>query len=89
LSGIVPSGALQQVEVSVDGRLANRLTVGREWQRLRILLPAEPANGPRRIDLLISPSWVPAEVIRGNRNRRVLGVKVGELNVITPPDQLR
>jgi hypothetical protein len=89
LSGIVPSGALQQVEVWVDGRLANRLAVGREWQRLRILLPAEPANGPRRIDLLISPSWVPAEVIRGNRNRRVLGVKVGELNVITPPDQLR
>ncbi|MGB2717913.1 MAG: hypothetical protein WBC51_27250, partial [Vicinamibacterales bacterium] len=86
VSGPSPSGVLQQVEVSVDGRLANRIAVGPEWQRLRTLLPEEPSTGPRRIDLVVSPSWVPAEVIPGNQDRRVLGVKVGEIKVVMAPD---
>ncbi|MET0211356.1 MAG: O-antigen ligase family protein [Vicinamibacterales bacterium] len=82
LSGIVPLGVVQQVEVRVDGRLANRIAVGREWQRLRTLLPPSQSTTPHRIDLRIFPSWVPADVIPGNQDRRVFGVKVGEINVI-------
>ena len=80
LSGTLPSGLPQQVEVQLDGRLANRLSVGPDWQWLRIVLPRGSAN-PRRIDLTVTPSWVPADVIRGNRDRREFGVKVGEISV--------
>lgn len=89
LSGTAPSGVLQQVEVRVDGRLANRIAVGPEWQRLRTLLPEGPATGARRIDLFVSPTWVPAEVIPGHQDRRVRGVKVGEIKVIMTPNQGR
>jgi hypothetical protein len=81
LIGTLPEGVLQHVEVRVDGRLANRIAVGPEWQRLRTLLPEDPSTGPRRIDLLVSPTWV------GNEGRRVLGVKVGETSVIMTPNQ--
>jgi hypothetical protein len=89
LSGTVPSGVVQQVEVRVDGRLANRIAVGREWQRLRTLLPPSQATGSHRIDLSVFPSWVPADVIPGNQDRRVFGVKVGEIKVIGLPDERR
>ena len=81
LIGEAPSSAPQQVELRIDGRLANRISVGREWQRLRTLLPPEPSAGPRRIDLAVSPTWVPAEVFPGSQDRRVLGVKVGRISV--------
>ncbi|PYR93762.1 MAG: hypothetical protein DMF84_08095 [Acidobacteria bacterium] len=89
LSGAAPSSLLQQVEVRVDGRVANRIAVGPERQRLRALLPAGASTGPHRIDLIVSPSWVPAEVIPGSQDRRVLGVKVGEIKVIMTPNQSR
>ena len=89
LSGTVPSGVVQQVEVRVDGRLANRVAVGREWQRLRTFLPPGQSTAPHRIDLRIFPSWMPADVIPGNQDRRVFGVKVGEINVIGLPDGRR
>jgi O-antigen ligase len=82
LSGVAPSGFRQQVEVKVDGRVVNEVSVGREWQRLRTLLPQDPSMKPRRIDLAISPSWVPAELIPGNQDRRRLGVKVGVIQVV-------
>jgi hypothetical protein len=81
LSGKAPSGTPQQVEIRVDGRLANRIAVVPEWQRVRTLLPGAPVTGLRRIDLTVSPTWVPADAIRGHWDRRVLGVKVGELTV--------
>jgi hypothetical protein len=81
LSGKAPSGTPQQVEIRVDGRLANRIAVVPEWQRVRTLLPGGPVTGLRRIDLTVSPTWVPADAIRGHWDRRVLGVKVGELTV--------
>lgn len=81
LSSTLPSGALQEVEIRVDGRLANRVTVGPEWNRVRTVLPPSSSLEPRRIDLAISPTWVPAEVLPGSQDRRVLGVKVGEIRV--------
>jgi O-antigen ligase len=89
LSGAIPSGVLQQVEVRVDGRLANRVAVGPERQRLRMLLPAGGSTERYRIDLSVSPSWVPAEVFPESRDRRARGVKVGEIKVVTTPDQSR
>jgi hypothetical protein len=89
LSGTLPSGVPQQVEVRVDGQLANRVAVGPDWQRVRAFLPDTAATGPRRIDLQVSPTWVPAETIPGNADTRVLGVKVGEINVVMTPGQDR
>ncbi len=89
LRSALPSGALQEVEVRVDGQLVNRVTVGPHWRQLRTVLRPRSSSGPRRIDLLISPSWVPAEVIPGSHDRRALGVKVGEIQVIMTPNHGR
>jgi O-antigen ligase len=79
-SGAQPAGVLQQVEIRLDGRVANRLAVGGERQHVRLVLP--PGSGAhRRIDLTVTPTWVPADLIPGNPDRRELGVKVGELRV--------
>jgi O-antigen ligase len=82
LSGAEPADAAQQVEVFIDGRLADRVTVGRGWQKLRAVLPQAAAERPHRIDLAVSPSWTPADVIPGSRDRRKLGVKVGVVEVL-------
>ncbi|MDQ3489247.1 MAG: O-antigen ligase family protein [Acidobacteriota bacterium] len=87
LSGIaLRSNALRQVEIRVDGRLVNRVPVGAEWQRVRTPLPGGPRTESWRLDFVVSPSWIPAEEIEGSDDRRVLGVKVGELKVIMVPD---
>ena len=92
LSGTLPSGGLQQVEIRVDGRLANHVAVGPEWRRLRTLLPADSTRS-HRIDLTVSPSWVPADAIPGHYDRRELGVRVGELNIVvteaSPSDAIK
>jgi hypothetical protein len=89
LRSALPSGELQEVEVRVDGRPVNRVTVGPYWRQLRTVLRADSSSGPRRIDLLISPSWVPAEVIPGSDDRRVLGVQVGAIQVVTTSSHVR
>lgn len=89
LCGALPSGEHQQVEVRVDGRVVNRITVGPRWQQLRTLVRADSSSGPRRIDLLISPSWVPAAVIPGSPDQRVLGIKVGPIQVGRASSQVR
>jgi hypothetical protein len=55
---------------------------------LRTLLPAGNATGPRRIDLLVTPSWVPADVV-GNSDRREIGARIGEIKVLLHPDPSR
>jgi O-antigen ligase len=80
LGGTLPSGGPQEVQVWLNGRLANRVTVGAEWQRVRLVLSPDPPLGSHRIDLFVSPTWVPAEVV-GNDDRRVVGVKIGALHV--------
>jgi len=61
-----PSGSQSQVEIRVDGQLANRVVVGPDWQRLHTLLPAGRSAHPHRIDLHVSPTWVPAEGFPGS-----------------------
>jgi hypothetical protein len=89
VAGGAPSRVRQQLEVVVDGRLADRLTVTSAWQRVRILLPPRGAEGHHRIDLVVTPPWVPAASIPGNQDRRVLGVKVGEIDVLVRSDGAR
>jgi hypothetical protein len=87
LAGVaLPSGQHPQVEVRVDGTLTDRMVVGPDWQRLRTILPAEPSASPRRIDLHVSPSWVPADTFPDSQDRRALGVRVGEIKVIADAD---
>jgi hypothetical protein len=79
LRGTLPSGALQRVEILIDGRRANAFAIGADWQRFRALVPDAPTTGSHRIDFLVSPCWVPAEVVRGSDDRRVLGAQIGEI----------
>ena len=78
----MPAGRAQQVEVRLDGRLANRVAVGRDWTALRVALPPHPSSGTRRLDFRVDPSWVPAEEIPGHRETRVLGVELGDVSIV-------
>ena len=89
LSSALPNGAPQQVEVRLDGRVANRVTVGADWQWLRTVLPAAPSAGLRRIELVVSPTWTQADVTPGTGDQRAFGVKVGRINVTMAPKQPR
>jgi hypothetical protein len=82
LSGTLPSGGPQHVQVRLDGRLVNDIAVGPEWQRLGVVLLTTDLTKPRRIDLLVSPTWVRSDAISVRDEGTVAGVKVGELNVI-------
>jgi hypothetical protein len=86
LSGILPYDAPQTVEILLDGRVANRVAVGRDWQRVRTLIP--PGATSRRIDLVVSPTWVPADVLPGSQDRRTFGVKVGDVRIISTPERV-
>ena len=80
LAGTLPSGRPQTVEAFVDGRLANEISVGRQPERLRILL-AKQTGQSRRIDFRVSPTWVPADVDPSSDDHRTLGVRIGEIVV--------
>jgi hypothetical protein len=82
LRGTLPSAGSQHVKVRLDGRMINDIIVGPDWQRLAIVfLGGDPAK-PRRIELDVSPTWVRDDAISAGDDRRVVGVKVGELNVV-------
>lgn len=86
LSGaLLPTGE-QQVEIRIDGRLADRVIAGTGWQRVRTVLPADTADRTRRVDLRVLPSWVPAEIVPDNEDRRELGVRVGRIEVFLQPE---
>jgi hypothetical protein len=70
----------QEVEIRVDGRLANRVTVGPEWQRVRMPLPGGTSIESHRIDL--TPSPVAADLVAAGGDQGATGVKVGEIHII-------
>lgn len=82
LRGTLPSGSPQHVELRLDGRLVNEIAVGREWQRVGVVLPTVDLTSPRRLELTVSPTWVRTDEASATDERTVVGVKVGELNVI-------
>jgi hypothetical protein len=81
LSGTLPSNGPQHVEVRLDGRPVNEvIAIGAAWQRVGVVLPAGNLTASRRIDLTISPTWLREGAVGDDPS--VVGVKVGELNVI-------
>jgi O-antigen ligase len=84
IGGRPSSNVRQDVEIWIDGRLANRVSVGPDWQRLRTILPPRSSIDPHRIELAVSPTWIPAEVIPDSQERRPHGVRVGEIRTTRP-----
>ena len=82
LRGTLPSAEIQRVKVRLNGRVINDLAVGPEWQRLGIVLLGGNGTKPHRIELDVSPTWVRADAISAADASAVVGVKVGELNVL-------
>jgi hypothetical protein len=80
LTGTLPSGGSQTVQVLVDGRPADQLSVGQEPKRLRLVLPNRTGRA-RRIDFHVSPSWSPADVDASSDDHRRFGVRIGEVAV--------
>ena len=69
------------VSFAIDGRVFHRLELTNgDWFTLRLRLPAPAvrATQPRRLDIITSPPWSPAEVL-GTHDSRVLGVQLGEV----------
>ena len=81
VSGTLPAAGLQHVKVRLDGRLINDMVVGTDWQLLGIVLLGGDSTTPRRVDLEVSPTWTRSDVT-ANDEHAVVGVKLGELNVI-------
>ena len=75
------------VEISVDDRW--RLLVhllDDEWRVQRLRLPlTRPGARHRTLDLRVERPWRPSEAIPGNTDRRELGVKLGEVEVVPGP----
>ena len=71
-----------QVEILLDGRLANRLELTRtDWRQVRMVIPPSDRRY-RTLELLVEPTWVPAELLPGSEDRRELGVMLG---TVQPP----
>ena len=82
LRGTLPSAGIQHVKVRLNDRLINDIAVGPDWQRLGIVLLGGDLTKPYRVELDVSPTWVRGEAISGGDDRPVVGVKVGELNIV-------
>jgi len=82
LRGTLPSAGIQHVKVRLNDRLINDIVVGPDWQRLGIVLLGGDLTKPYRVELDVSPTWVRADAISSSDDRTVVGVKVGELNVV-------
>ena len=66
-----------RVEIRLDGRLANRLELTRtDWRRVRMVIPPSDRRY-RTLELLVEPTWVPAELLPGSDDPRELGVMLG------------
>ena len=66
-----------QVEIRLDGQLANRLELTTtDWRRVRLVIPPSDRRY-RTLDLTVSPTWVPASLLPGSADPRELGVMLG------------
>jgi hypothetical protein len=75
-----------EIRILVDHRLANRVRLGDDaWHVVRVPAPRPERRGRYwRVDLVVSPTWRPAETIPGSADWRWLGVKVGEIAWVRP-----
>jgi O-antigen ligase len=67
------------VIITIDGEPAGRLELTDEaWHPVRLAAPATAAS-TWRIDLYVTPAWVPSRIGRNPDDSRTLGVRVGEV----------
>jgi hypothetical protein len=72
------------VDVRLDGLRGDEVWLEHDtWQRVRLTMPPEDNLDFHRIDLFVSPSWRPEEVLPESSDARQLGVMVGEVIVHT------
>jgi O-antigen ligase len=77
---VTPGGV--HVDIEVDGRAADRLVLSDVgWHVVRINAPASDGRF-WRVDLRVSPTFVPRTVLPWSSDARELGVAVGELSVV-------
>ena len=73
------------VEFRINGRRADDVRLEHDmWQRVRLTMPPQDHRNFHRIDLFVSPSWRPAELLPGSSDPRRLGVMFGEITVDGP-----
>jgi hypothetical protein len=76
------------VQVEVNGKITNLLTlVNTEWTTLTLKLPAAAPDRYWRVDLRVDPALRPVEVDSQLADDRVLGVRVGEIQLIRDPEK--
>jgi len=77
-----PSGRPVDVEFVVDDRPADRMTLDDdEWHRMVLSVPPD-AQDVWKVEIRVSPAWVPSQTMADSSDDRELGVRVGEI-VIT------
>ena len=79
-AGSVAATGPRRVDVRVDGRLVERLDLAEDgWLPMRIVLPRSgPALRWRTVELRVSPTWIPQDVLPGSTDAREIGVMTGE-----------
>ena len=71
------------VDVFVDGQPVLRVQlIDNSWERARVELPLHEELKIRRIEFLVSWTFVPRDSIPGSTDSRHLGVQVGEVAVV-------
>ena len=70
------------VDVRLNGRHTDEVRLERDaWQPVRLIMPSGTRQKFHRIDLFVSPSWRPAELLPGSFDPRELGIMLGEITV--------
>ena len=69
----------RNVEVRINGDIEQRLLMTRDgWQNIHLVL-SPSGHVWRKIDIDVSPTWIPRDVLPGSADPRELGVMTGEL----------
>ena len=71
-----------ELEVRVDGQVAKKIPLGDDsWHDVTVELPSSGSQRHARIDLRVDPTWRPIDHLGESTDARVLGVKLGEVEV--------
>ena len=82
----VPGRPAIVVDVKTDAGIEQHATVDEAWTVLEIALPGVPPPARlRRIDLKASQAWQPSRYLPGSSDTRLVGVQVGEYQLVRDP----
>ena len=91
ISAVIPRrGDVLEATVRLDGVVLARLVRSdADWVRVPIQIPRRPRTWWRtmaRLDIEAVPAWTPAVVWPGSTDHRELGVRLGEITLVTARD---